>query len=402
MKIRIPILISRLNEEHHPESDGYYDGAHNTPSEHGIEAIISKFNELKMKLQRDSVAAQKKLEARLEYVDEIAPQLELLWASIKERTKEQTPHVAWPTTLLCIGLLAIASETLILASALDIVNITDPTTQILAALGISFVVALAFHFTWDSFTNKHQPHLLKLVWRTLALIFSFALVAWGMLRGFQVGFAATLSKNPLGDFLSAHPMLSSIFYVFISFATPVVAAAASHHSIGELQLWWEWTNTKKQRNDLVEERASALKQLESGAGVLQLGMKALDEECKQNCSTYLAGWERGQSHGSVQEAYWLVPAKATFAALWGLLLAGWFIFAFSPFFFLFPVVVWWGAFLHYRRQWKSPSRVEFFALENVMFVQRAIDAQDSHTPLRAFQRSPNDPTNPKQELEAKQ
>lgn len=400
MKITIPVLLSRLNEEHHPESDGYYDGSHNTPLEHGMEAIERKFNELKTKLQRDSVAAQKKLEAKLEYFAEIGPQLEALWSSVKERYCDRVPNIVWPSVMLCIGLLAITSEALILASALDIVNITDPATQILAALGISFVVALAFHFTWESFTNEQQSPILKLTWRVLALIFAFALIAWGILRGFQVGFAASLSNNPLGDFLSQHPMLSSIFYVFITLATPIVAAAASHYSIGELQNWWEWKSTKKQREDLVKERAAALKQLESGESTMQLGLKALDEECKHHRSTYISGWERGQTHGSVQEAYWLVPAKATFTALWGLLLAGWFIFATSPFFFLFPVVVWWGAFLHYRRQWKSPSRNEFFDLENVKFVRQSSDAEDSNVPLRAFQRPPVQSSASAQELEA--
>jgi hypothetical protein len=70
-----------------------------------------------------------------------------------------------------------------------------------------------------------------------------------------------------------------------------------------------------------------------------------------------------------------VVAKATFAALFALFAAGWFIYFISPFFMLFPIVVWWAAFIYYRRQWRTPSRVEFFDLERVQFV---IPAKDAH------------------------
>src|SRR5258708_2071691 len=79
-------------------------------------------------------------------------------------------------------------------------------------------------------------------------------------------------------------------------------------------------------------------------------------------------------------------AKVAFAALFALLAAGWFIFFISPFFVLFPVVVWWAAFLFYRRQWRTPSRVEFFDLEHVQFVIPAKDAQAADVRVGAFGR----------------
>src|SRR5258708_29483395 len=79
-------------------------------------------------------------------------------------------------------------------------------------------------------------------------------------------------------------------------------------------------------------------------------------------------------------------AKVAFAALFALLAAGWFIFFISPFFVLFPVVVWWAAFLYYRRQWRTPSRVEFFDLEHVRFVIAAKDASHADLAVRHFDR----------------
>jgi hypothetical protein len=82
----------------------------------------------------------------------------------------------------------------------------------------------------------------------------------------------------------------------------------------------------------------------------------------------------------------MVPAKATFAALLALLAAGWFIFAMSPFFVVFPTVVWWAAFLHYRRQWRTPSRAEFYELERVEFAVHAKDEQLADKPMKQFGR----------------
>jgi hypothetical protein len=59
-----------------------------------------------------------------------------------------------------------------------------------------------------------------------------------------VAFAASLNQNPLGDFLSGHPILSSIFFVFITLATPVIAATATHYGSHRIQNWWEWKTAK--------------------------------------------------------------------------------------------------------------------------------------------------------------
>jgi hypothetical protein len=115
-------------------------------------------------------------------------------------------------------------------------------------------------------------------------------------------------------------------------------------------------------------------------------MKALDEERKQWKSVYSLHHERGGKHGAMQEAYWIVIAKATFAALFALLATGWFILLISPFFVLFPIVVWWAAFLYYRRQWRTPSRVEFYDLEHVQFAVAAKDARAADVRIGAFGR----------------
>ena len=137
---------------------------------------------------------------------------------------------------------------------------------------------------------------------------------------------------------------------------------------------------------LSKRRTAAVKELEAQEKALQLGTKALDEERKQWKSVYSLHHERGGKHGAKQEPYWIVIAKATFAALFALLAVGWFIFFISPSFVFFPIVVWWAAFLYYRRQWRTPSRIEFFDLERVQFVVVAPDAKTADVAVGAFGR----------------
>jgi hypothetical protein len=390
MKFAIPTLTSRLNETRRVECDGFYDGAHGTPLETGIEELDGKFEEKKANLQKDAVTNQKKLEGQIKHLDEIGPAVERKFHAVEEKTADRTPTVVMPVCMVTIALLALVSEALMLAPAMDILNITEPVAQLITALGLAGVAALTFHFVWESFSSESFPRIWKITVRAVAAMLAMGLIVWGVLRGFQVAFAASLNKNPLGDFLSGHPILSSLFYVFITLATPVIAATASHFGAHQLQAWWEWKKAKAEFKALSKHRAAAVKELEAQDKSLQLGLKALAEESRQWKSAYAVHHKRGEAHGAKQEAYWIVIAKATAAALLAVLAAGWFIFFMSPFFVLFPVVVWWAAFLYYRRQWRTPSRVEFYDLEHVQFVVPAKDAHAADVRIRTFGRKRDD------------
>lgn len=387
MRFAIPTLISRLNETRRVECDGFYDGAHGTPVKTGLDEIEGKFEEKKANLQKDAVINQKHLEAEIKYLDEVGPAIERKIKAVEEKNGEQMLTVVLPVCVIFLAVLAIVSEGLLLAPAMDILNITDPLAQLFTAFGLAGVAGLTFHFIWESFTSEAFPRIWKLTVRAVAVMLAFGLMVWGVLRGYQVAFAASLNQNPLGDFLSGHPILSSIFFMFITLATPVIAATATHYGAHRIQAWWEWKTAKVKFDALSKRRAVAVKELEAQEKSLQLGLKALDEERKQWESVYGLHHERGARHGAKQEPYWLVIAKATFAALFALLAAGWFIFFISPFFVLFPIVVWWAAFLYYRRQWRTPSRIEFFDLEHVQFVIPAADRASADAPLGTFGRT---------------
>lgn len=381
MKLAVPILLSRLNESRRVECDGFYDGAHGTPLATGLEEIEGKFDEKKANLQKDAVTSQKRLEAEQQYLDATGPAIERRIRAVEEKNGEQAPAIVLPACVIPIALLATISEALLLAPAMDILNVTTEVTQLFCALGLAAISGLTFHFSWESFSSETLSRISKMTIRIVAAMLAAGLIIWGILRGLQIAFAASLNQNPLGDFLSGHPILSSMFFVFITLATPVIAARATHYGTHQLQAWWEWKTAKKQFDELSKRRAAVVKELEAQEKTLLLGLKALAEEHRQWKSIYSLHHERGRKHGAKQEPYWLVLAKATAAALLALLLVGWLIYFLSPFFIVVLLVVWWASFLYYRRQWRTPSRAEFFGLEHVQFAVPAKDAAHADLPL---------------------
>src|SRR5437660_1535786 len=292
MKLAIPTLMSRLNEERRVECDGFYDGAHGSPIERGIEEIEGKFEEKKANLQRDAVTNQKRLEAEIKHLDEVGPAVERKVQAVEEKNGEQQLSIVLPVVVVILALFAIISEALLLAPAMDILNVTNEIAQLFTAFGLAAVAGLTFHFVWESFISEAFPNIWKVTIRVVAAMLAFGLVVWGILRGFQVAFAAYLNQNPLGDFLSGHPILSSIFFVFITLATPVIAATATHYGAHRMQGWWEWKTAKRKFEALSKRRAQAVKELEAQEKALQLGLKALAEERMQWKSVYSKQKER--------------------------------------------------------------------------------------------------------------
>ena len=286
-----------------------------------------------------------------------------------------------PVIVAAIAFLAVVAEARMLAPALDLLNVTDPLSQLLSALGIAFITALAFHFAWETFTREDFPRLWKIAIRIMAGALSLGMIFWGILRGLQVGFSADLAQSPLGEFLRGHPVLSSVFYVLITLAVPVIAATASHYSHSALEKWWRWHTVSRQVKEISKRRAYATKLLESEKETLSHSLKQLEHQAKESRALYARSHERGVRNGTAQEQYWTVLLKSTLAAIVALIGFGWFIFVISPFFALIPVAVWIGAFFHYRRQWRSPNPIEFYDLERVRFVIAATDARASEVPI---------------------
>src|SRR5690348_15251101 len=122
MKLAIPILITRLNEERRVECDGFYDGAHGTPANLGIDEIDGKFEQKKAELERDAIANQKKLEAEITYLDEIRPEVQRLAQAVQMSEDAKPPNLVLPICIVILAAVALIAEALLLAPAMDIFN----------------------------------------------------------------------------------------------------------------------------------------------------------------------------------------------------------------------------------------------------------------------------------------
>ena len=371
----------------HVEAEAFYQGAHAVEIKAGLEEIQARFDKHGAQLNQQSISLQKKFETVLDHVKELWTPAEKLCLAVRERIGDRIPPFLLPV-LVALGAVFIAiAEVILLAPALDVLNVTEYPLQVFSAIGIVLIGGLSYHFAWETLSSDKFTRLWRWIIRLVAVLVTAALACWGSLRGMQVAFAAKVMQNPLGDFLSEHPVVSAVFYIFITLAAPVMIAAATHYSFHHLRDWWEWKTTNSQLNRLIQLRVSAQKGLESEKERLVHGLKEIAHECTEWKATYRLNHERGGKHGAIQEPYWMVPLKATLAML-----------VVSPFsWWLLPLIgsgiidwaVWIAAFLYFRKQWHSPSPEEFFELEHVSFAVPAV-SHDEHHPLLAPFRKPKE------------
>jgi len=123
--------------------------------------------------------------------------------------------------------------------------------------------------------------------------------------------------------------------------------------------WWEWKTARRNSRPL-SQRLACCSQGTGGQGAaVQLGRQTLwTKNASQWKAIYSLHHERGGKHertGALLDC----DCKGDFCRSLLRSCCRLVHFLYFTFFVLFPVVVWWAAFLYYRRQWRTPSRVEF-------------------------------------------
>jgi hypothetical protein len=173
-----------------------------------------------------------------------------------------------------------------------------------------------------------------------------------------------LAGNPLGEFLAAHPLLSSVFFTFITLATPLAGAAASIHAWQSVRNAREWRRAHDTFEMLRTQDVQLAKSIEKAKDELA-HLDTLAEVRRREWRAILAQYYgRGSSHGARQETMASVIRKSAFAGLCA-----------TPVFLLAavvpvvalaacPVVVGIGVFirLHHRRL--HPSHERYLKQEN--------------------------------------
>lgn len=360
--------LPKINRKARPQSIeavAYFEGAHGTELKPGLDRIQATFDQKVAQASHEAVAREKKHEETLERVKAMLPAAETRAANINARIGDEKPQALVPLIALVAALFMAAAEVVLLAPALDVLSITSPIAQYFAAVGIMCVSCLSFHFAWESFTSERFPRIWKAITRIIGLAVAGFLVVWGILRGEQVAFASNLNDNPLGRFLSGHPVLAAGFYVFVTLTVPLVVATATHFGFHHLRDWHEWKAANSLLQNLKQSKVNAEKQLEAEREQHKQALKQLAQECAEWKATYQIHHERGRKHLAIQDPIALVYLKTAGAAILSSLVLCW-----------APVAVTAGgatvagiaAFLHFRRKREHPNPEQYYAIQNVRFV----------------------------------
>ncbi len=351
----------------------FYQGAHRIPLTETLHEIDSAHDKERAKAEEASIRREKPLESTLLALEHRKGSVDAAWDDVLRRLGHHAPSVATAFLVILLGLGALAVDAVLLGPGLDALGLSDPTVQTAAAFGLAALSSLIFHLTHESFERNHLGLETRLGWRILGGVATFALLAWGVLRGYQVQFAAHLSDNPLGDFLSAHTVLASIFFSFVTLAAPLVGAAAIHYAVPRVYDWRNWHKTKQEHESLHKEFIAAQKKLELEREVRDrqvAQLHAQQEKWRAQAAQYHA---RGAKHGAREVPHWLVLLKA---CLWGLagLVIGCVCGAYlAPLYFALPVGAWIAAFLYYRHRRFHPTYDQFKRQGNTLFAVTSAD-----------------------------
>jgi hypothetical protein len=346
----------------------FYNGANGIPlteTQHQIHAIHQKEQ---AKLKAESTKKQKPLEAVVERMEQTRSRVEQAWTDIQNKVGVHSPIVSTAWIVASLALAALLVDCLLLAPSLDVVGISNPILQYAMAFGLAALFGAGFHLVHETFLDPAMDAAMQVVWWLVGAFEVVVLLVWGVLRGFQMKFSADLHRNPLGDFLGGHPVLSSIFFCFISLAAPLIGAAALAYAEPRIHAWLTWHRSKRAHENLHNTLQGAQKKLEAERADLRHKLEQFEAERTIWQAIAAQYHERGRQRGARQVPKWTVLVKA---ALWGLgglaagALAGPFL---APLYVLLPAGAGTGAFMYYHRRRFHPGYARFRKQENTHFA----------------------------------
>lgn len=350
------------------EALAFYLGAHDIDPETVAGEIDAGFDVEAATEKRAVQDRLRTLEGNLEDVRRKLPEAESVWERVRDTLGDVPPSSSEALVLGVFALFALALDAVFIAPSMDLMNVADPAFQFVAGAGLAVLATLLFHMTGSLMLSPKSTQLLKRAARAVAAGEVLALLVWGLLRGYQLGFSAMLAGNPLGQFLAAHPILSSVFFTFITLATPLAGAAASIHAWQSVRNAREWRRANDTFESLRTQDVQLAKSIEKAEDELA-HLETLAEVRRREWRAILAQYYgRGSSHGARQETMASVIRKSAFAgfcATPALLLA-----AVVPVIALAacPVVVGIGVFIRLYHRRIHPSHERYLKQENTQWA----------------------------------
>ncbi len=350
------------------EALAFYLGAHGVDPAPVQDEIEARFVQETSEEKQEPLRALHALEAKLQQVRREKPEAEALWQRIRKELGDTPPPYFHAILMAAFALFALTLDTLFLAPTMDILNIADPTLQFLAAAGFAALCTAYFELTGLLYIGSLNSWPKRLTAIAVGGIGVVSLTVWGLLRGYQLRFAAVLAGNPLGQFLAAHPVLASVFYIFITLATPIIGATAL------LFGWHEVSRARTWRR--VRERFETLRTAEIKlTGDVQTEQEHLDQfdkrkqaQCMEWRAIFAQFYERGQRNGACRETRWSVLRKSLLGGLLSSPLAFLLPLTWFPAHLIIPVIPGLALFIYFNRRRHHPSHERYLAQENTHFA----------------------------------
>ncbi len=346
----------------------FYQGGQGISLDETQREIKATHDKERAKLEEKSIRREKPLEAIIQKLEHSRPGVDAAWNEVLRQVGYHAPPVAAAVLIAFLGIGALVIDAILLGPGFDAVGVSDPAVQLIAAFGLAALSSALFHFVFETFEQTRLSLEVKIIRRVLGAIAVVALLCWGVLRGLQVKFGSDLNQNPLGNFLGDHPLLSSVFFCFVTLAAPLVGASAIHHAAPLIHDWHTWKRAKRTHEKVHTALSDAEKKLESERATLGQQLRQLDAE-EENWQALAAQYhERGRIGGARQAPHWLVLLKATAWSLGGLVLGCVFGTYLAPLYFALPAGAWVTAFLYYRHHRFHPTYDQFKQQENTRFA----------------------------------
>jgi hypothetical protein len=350
------------------EALAFYLGAHGIDPTPVLDEIEARFAQEKSEEKQEPLRALHALEAKLQQVRKEKPEAEALWTHIRKELGDTPPPYFQAIVMACCAFFALALDTLFLAPTMDILNIADPALQFLAATGLAVLCTIYFELTGILYIGAGRSWPKRLSAVAVGCIGVLSLTVWGLLRGYQLRFAAALTGNPLGQFLTEHPLLASVFYIFITLATPIIGATALVYGWQEVSRARTWRRVRQRFEKLRADEIKLARDIQTEQEHLDQFDKRKQAQCLEWRAIFKQFYERGARNGAVRETRWAVLRKSGLGGLIASPLSLLVPFAWFPAHLIVPAVAGLATFIYFNHRRHHPDHDRYLKQENTHFA----------------------------------
>jgi hypothetical protein len=368
MNTSIRNLVERNQKSYRLEARAFYLGAHGIDPAPVKEEIEARFAQEASKEKQEPLRALHALEAKLQQVRKERPEAEAVWERIREQFGDTPPPYFQAILMACCAFFALVLDTLFLAPTMDILNIASPVLQFFAAAGFAALCTIYFEITGLLYIGTKNSLPKRLIAIGVGTVGVVSLSVWGLLRGYQLRFAAVLAGNPLGQFLAEHPTLASAFYIFITLATPAIGATALLLGWQEISRAITWRRVREKFERLRAAEIQHARDVQTEQEHLNNFDKRKEDECREWRAIFDQFYQRGQLTGSRKETLSSVLRKSGLGGLCAMPLALLLPFALVPELIGIPIIVGTALFVYFNHRRQHPSHDRYLAHEDTKFA----------------------------------